>query len=232
MWALILASMLWGTTGTAASFLPDSVSPLAVGENSMWLVGDDVLLTIPDRPMDQRLAWVSRDGSVESIAGLPTGGWTSVSLSPDGARAVGTRRQVGTASSTSSDLWIADLARGSASRFTSQPGLTIDAVWSPDGRTVYYSNNGSGVYEVFAKSVAAPGAPAFVVKGKGLILSIASNFEVRPSASAAMRLPIDVASASPIAWVEFACARPICALPSASAPSRSASTLASALPCL
>jgi Tol biopolymer transport system component len=145
-------------------------SPNMLGSNAVWLVGDDVLLTIPDRPMDQRLAWVSRDGSVESIAGLPTGGWTSVSLSPDGARAVGTRRQVGTASSTSSDLWIADLARGSASRFTSQPGLTIDAVWSPDGRTVYYSNNGSGVYEVFAKSVAAPGAPAFVVKGKGLVI--------------------------------------------------------------
>ncbi|MBI5170622.1 MAG: serine/threonine-protein kinase [Candidatus Eisenbacteria bacterium] len=141
-----------------------------LGSNTVWLVGDDVLLTIPDRPADQRLAWVSRDGSIEPIAGLPVGGWSGLSLSPDGSRVIGTRRQTGTASSASSDLWIADLARGSASRFTSQSGLTINPVWSPDGRTVYYSNNGSGVYEVFAKSVAASGAPAFVAKGKGLVL--------------------------------------------------------------
>ena len=141
-----------------------------LGSNTVWLVGEDVLLTIPDRPTDQRLAWIARDGSVEPIAGLPVGGWTSAALSPDGTRAVGTRRQAGTASSASSDLWIVDLARGSASRFASGSGLTINPVWSPDGRTLYYSNNGSGVYEVFAKSVAAPGAPVFVVKGKGLVI--------------------------------------------------------------
>ncbi|MCC6652871.1 MAG: protein kinase [Candidatus Eisenbacteria bacterium] len=145
-------------------------SPNLLGSNSVWLVGEDVLLTIPDRPADQRLAWVSRDGSIEPIAGLPVGGWAGVSLSPDGSRVASTRRQAGTAASASSDLWIADLARGSASRFTSQPGLTINPVWSPDGRTVYYSNNGSGVYEVYAKSVAASGAPTFVVKGKGLVI--------------------------------------------------------------
>ena len=31
--------MLWGTTGTAASFLPDSVSPLAVGASTMTIGG-------------------------------------------------------------------------------------------------------------------------------------------------------------------------------------------------
>jgi DME family drug/metabolite transporter len=34
-WALVLASLLWGTTGTAASLLPDDVSPLAVGASTM-----------------------------------------------------------------------------------------------------------------------------------------------------------------------------------------------------
>ncbi|MDJ0335289.1 EamA family transporter [Salinibacterium sp. G-O1] len=38
-WALILASLLWGTTGTAASFLPDDVSPLAVGASTMTMGG-------------------------------------------------------------------------------------------------------------------------------------------------------------------------------------------------
>ncbi len=49
MWALILASMLWGTTGTAASFLPDSVSPLAVGASTMT-IGGLLLFLVSARP--------------------------------------------------------------------------------------------------------------------------------------------------------------------------------------
>ncbi len=37
--ALVAASVLWGTTGTAASFLPDNVSPLAIGASTMALGG-------------------------------------------------------------------------------------------------------------------------------------------------------------------------------------------------
>ncbi|HQJ36146.1 MAG TPA: EamA family transporter [Rhodoglobus sp.] len=49
VWALILASMLWGTTGTAASFLPDSVSPLAVGASTMT-IGGLLLFAVSARP--------------------------------------------------------------------------------------------------------------------------------------------------------------------------------------
>lgn len=38
-WALVIASVLWGTTGTAASFLPDDVSPLAIGASTMTIGG-------------------------------------------------------------------------------------------------------------------------------------------------------------------------------------------------
>ncbi len=37
--ALLLASLLWGTTGTAASFLPHDVSPLAIGASTMGIGG-------------------------------------------------------------------------------------------------------------------------------------------------------------------------------------------------
>ncbi len=39
MVALVVASLLWGTTGTAASFMPPGVSPLAVGAVTMCLGG-------------------------------------------------------------------------------------------------------------------------------------------------------------------------------------------------
>ncbi len=44
-WALILASVLWGTTGTAASFLPSTVSPLAIGASTMTVGGALLFLT-------------------------------------------------------------------------------------------------------------------------------------------------------------------------------------------
>ena len=41
---LVVASVLWGTTGTAASFLPDGVSPLATGAATMAIGGSLLLL--------------------------------------------------------------------------------------------------------------------------------------------------------------------------------------------
>lgn len=37
--ALVIASVLWGTTGTSASFLPESVPPVAIGASTMALGG-------------------------------------------------------------------------------------------------------------------------------------------------------------------------------------------------
>lgn len=45
--AIVVASLLWGTTGTAASFLPDAVSPLAVGAATMGVGGLLLFVTAP-----------------------------------------------------------------------------------------------------------------------------------------------------------------------------------------
>lgn len=39
VWALVASCVLWGTTGTAATFLPEAVSPLAIGASTMTLGG-------------------------------------------------------------------------------------------------------------------------------------------------------------------------------------------------
>jgi drug/metabolite transporter, DME family len=46
--ALIVASILWGTTGTAASFLPAAVSPIAIGASTMGVGG--ILLFLVSAP--------------------------------------------------------------------------------------------------------------------------------------------------------------------------------------
>ena len=45
--AVVGASLLWGTTGTVASFLPEDVSPVAVGASTMGIGGLLLFLTAP-----------------------------------------------------------------------------------------------------------------------------------------------------------------------------------------
>lgn len=49
VWALVAASLLWGTTGTAASFMTEAVSPIAIGAATMS-VGGALLFAISARP--------------------------------------------------------------------------------------------------------------------------------------------------------------------------------------
>lgn len=45
--ALVIACLLWGTTGTTATFLPEAVSPLAIGAATMGIGGLLLLVTAP-----------------------------------------------------------------------------------------------------------------------------------------------------------------------------------------
>ena len=57
--ALVFSSILWGTTGTAASFLPDNVSPIAIGASTM-ACGGILLFIVSAR---QSLRVVASSGS-------------------------------------------------------------------------------------------------------------------------------------------------------------------------
>lgn len=56
--ALVLACLLWGTTGTTATFLPDAASPLAIGAATIGIGGAILFLTAP-----RMSAAVLRDGT-------------------------------------------------------------------------------------------------------------------------------------------------------------------------
>lgn len=62
--AVVVASLLWGTTGTSASFLPDDVSPLAVGAATMG-VGGLLLFAVTAR---QALGVLRDRGSLRWVA--------------------------------------------------------------------------------------------------------------------------------------------------------------------
>ncbi|MET3768174.1 DME family drug/metabolite transporter [Marisediminicola sp. UYEF4] len=62
---LVIASVLWGTTGTAASFLPDGVSPLATGAATMATGGMLLLL-------------VSARGALSALRDPSARGWIAL----------------------------------------------------------------------------------------------------------------------------------------------------------
>ena len=55
VWSVVIASVLWGTTGTAATFLSSDVSPLATGSATM-AVGGALLFVIAARPASRAIA--------------------------------------------------------------------------------------------------------------------------------------------------------------------------------
>ena len=90
---------------------------------------------------DSQLAWFDRQGAVSGRVSEP-GGFRSVALSPDGARAVASRTNP--QDTTKADLWLFDLSRGSgAERLTLGAGIAEFPVWSPDGKRIVFTFNSS-----------------------------------------------------------------------------------------
>src|SRR5262249_1276857 len=90
------------------------------------------------------LFWFDRQGKHIGTVGKP-GDYNSVSLSPDEKRVAVGRR----ISSSSADIWVHELARDSASRFTFGPRLNYSPIWSPDGSHIAYQSfrENRGVYQ-------------------------------------------------------------------------------------
>jgi Tol biopolymer transport system component len=64
-------------------------------------------------------------------------------ISPDGKMAAVTLVAPGTGLM---DIWIYDLVRGVRDRFTSDPGVEVSPSWSPDGRSIVFSQGEGGAF--------------------------------------------------------------------------------------
>jgi Tol biopolymer transport system component len=94
------------------------------------------------RQFEQRLVWVDRQGKIETLSGPPRA-YGFPTISPDGKQAA-----VIITSSTE-QVWIYDLARGTLTRLTSEPGSSRDPVWTPDGRRLAYRSNQAGIWNIY-----------------------------------------------------------------------------------
>jgi Tol biopolymer transport system component len=94
------------------------------------------------------LAWADRAGATKVIPGQSQQNWGTGRLSPDGnlvANGITGGKGV-------RDIWTFDVNRGALTRLTF--GVEGDAadfpIWSPDGKTVYYSGRAGGTRGVYA----------------------------------------------------------------------------------
>jgi len=82
------------------------------------------------------LVWVDRQGRTIGSVAIANRQFEQPRLSPDGARLAVATREPG-----AEDIWLVDLGRSVATRFSTNPGEDETPVWSPDGSRLFWKSN-------------------------------------------------------------------------------------------
>jgi eukaryotic-like serine/threonine-protein kinase len=130
--------------------------PVPIAENvQSFSASQSGILTYSSRGASNQneLQWFDRTGKKLGTVGQPAV-YSSPELSPDGTRAVVaiTDPQLGTR-----DLWIFDLKRTAASRFTFDPTDEISPRWSHDAGQILYTSTQTGTRDIYEKAATGIG---------------------------------------------------------------------------
>lgn len=128
---------------------------------AMFSVSDNGLLAVQTGRGGEisTLVWMDRDGRDLEMVGKPAD-YRQIGLSRDGRRVAAT---VVDPKSNSSDIWVLDMDRGTATRLTFDPQDDFAPVWSVDDRRVYFTGARQGRGDVFWKSSSGTGAEELLV---------------------------------------------------------------------
>ena len=103
------------------------------------------------------LVWVTRDGKVQSVDPDWQGYFGTPALSPDGKRLAVTVRSnnpievAAPGTTVTADIWIKQLDRGPSIKATLEGGFNFSPDWTPDGRSVTFSSNVRGTFDLWTK---------------------------------------------------------------------------------
>jgi eukaryotic-like serine/threonine-protein kinase len=124
-----------------------STVDLAVSDNGT------LLYTVGPIPEKLELVWVARDGKAQPIDPHWQGVFGDPSLAPDGTRlAISIVPDVSyDAVAQTSNVWIKRLDRGPSTKLTLEEKTDRYGAWTPDGRSVTFSSNLSGSFDLWTK---------------------------------------------------------------------------------
>jgi Tol biopolymer transport system component/predicted Ser/Thr protein kinase len=143
--------------------LADSIGVSAVGLADFSASNNGTLAYRAGQTGARKLLWRDRAGRELGQVGQPAE-YRTTSFSPDGQRVV-----VGIVEPDGGniDLWIHDLERGVASRFTFDAGVDSTPLWSPDGsRIVFSSSRGEGRDAIYSKAASGAGAAELLLQAE------------------------------------------------------------------
>jgi serine/threonine-protein kinase len=108
------------------------------------------------------LVWVSRDGRIQPIDSSWQGDFSYPSLSPNGETLA-----IRVTSSRTSDLWLKQLDRGPAIKFTLDGQGNTYPAWTPDGRSVTFTSSmQAGAAVLWTKRADGSSVPSLQLKEK------------------------------------------------------------------
>jgi Tol biopolymer transport system component len=100
-----------------------------------------------------QLTWFDRSGRKLGVVGEPDATVLSPDLSADGRR-IAVSRTV----QNNTDIWLIDVQRGGATRFTFDAAIDNLPVWSPDSERIAFASQRKGVYDLYLKRSSGAGA--------------------------------------------------------------------------
>ena len=109
--------------------------------------GSGVLAHRPGAGSRRQLVWVDRTGTIVGAIGQPDENTPATpALAPDGQRVAVARSVQGNI-----DVWLIEVSRDVASRFTFDAAIDNSPLWSPDGSQVVFRSSRKGVHDLFEK---------------------------------------------------------------------------------
>jgi hypothetical protein len=155
--------------GQPAPIGPAPLLSGAAGAPGVSLSSNGIMTRTSSGTQNTQLQWLDAAGHPGAVIPLPPSVWAQVVISHDGKRAVVERYS----DASSMDLYMLDLARGLATRFTHMPScLIFNEAWSPDDSKIAFDANPDGPFNIYMKSANGEGDEELVYKNEALFKNV------------------------------------------------------------